>query len=287
MVINDQHKIFDVMPQIVDGRTLVPMRGIFEEFGAEIMWEQSTRTVTAKVGDKAIVLIVDNPVAKVNDADVTLDVAAQIVDGRTMVPVRFVAEALGCNVDWDGDTRTVIISGGDIPIKVGNMATSTYINDYTGIGFNLPEGWSFKTREEINQMYGIVADMMNTNNLTSLLEQKGSYLDMMASDPSGDNIQVTLNTSFGISEEAYCQQLVSSLAQQVASYGINVKNVTLANKNVIGAKLNGVQIESEYNGVNVYQLILVKNVGDYSILYTISSSVEANLDIIAMNLFVL
>lgn len=296
--INGQNKVFDVMPQIVDGRTLVPMRGIFEEFGADIHWDEKTRTVKATVGDITVTLIVNYPRGDVNGKDVNLDVPPKIIDGRTMVPVRFIAEALGCKVDWDGNSQTVIITGkitgntdgtsdSSKDLTIGEMESLEYKNHSLGIGFKLPNGWIFLSREEINDLYGYVGKIMNIDDYMTVLEANGSYLDMSASSPLGDNIQVTVNKSFGISEKEYCQQVALSLSQQVASYGINVKNIECVNINITGAVLDGVKIESEYNGVNVYQLILVKNVGEYSILYTISALDKAKLNDIAINLFVL
>ena len=112
VTINDKAQTYDVMPVIDNGRTLVPMRGIFEALGADILWDDATKTVTGTKDGTKITLQIGNTLAKVNDNDVTLDVAAKIIEGRTMVPVRFISEALGCNVDWNGDTKTVIINSG-------------------------------------------------------------------------------------------------------------------------------------------------------------------------------
>ncbi len=103
---------YDVMPVIQNGRTLVPMRGIFEALGADINWDDASKTVTGTKGDVKIVLQIGNNVASVNGKDTTLDVAATIVEGRTMVPARFISESLGCNVAWEDSTKTVIINSG-------------------------------------------------------------------------------------------------------------------------------------------------------------------------------
>ncbi|MBE7046863.1 MAG: copper amine oxidase N-terminal domain-containing protein [Ruminococcaceae bacterium] len=110
ITIDGEAKTFDVMPQIIDGRTLVPMRAIFESLGAEVGWDDATKTATGKTATTTVSLTIDKKAAKVNNKVIALDVAAQIIEGRTMVPARFVAESLGCKVDWDGNTKTVIIS---------------------------------------------------------------------------------------------------------------------------------------------------------------------------------
>lgn len=100
----------DVPPQIVGGRTLVPVRAIFESLGANIAWDDNTKTVTATTPDKTIQLTLNSANANINGTPVTLDVPAQSINGRTMVPARFVAEALGCAVDWDSQNQIVKIS---------------------------------------------------------------------------------------------------------------------------------------------------------------------------------
>ena len=103
-----------VDPQIVNGRTMVPMRKIFEVFGTKVDWEGETKTVTAQKDDMQIILQIDNTEAKLIKAGeepktITLDSAPVIINDRTMVPVRFIAESLSKKVGWDSDNRTVII----------------------------------------------------------------------------------------------------------------------------------------------------------------------------------
>ena len=100
---------FDQPPIIENGRTLVPLRVIFEALGAEVTWEDETQTVGATKGDTVISLQIGSAEMKINDTVKTLDVPAKLVNSRTLVPVRAVAEAFGCKVGWDGVTNTVII----------------------------------------------------------------------------------------------------------------------------------------------------------------------------------
>lgn len=101
---------FDVPPQIIDERTMVPLRVIFEAMGAKVDWNGEMRTVTASTADTTVKMTVDNTEMYINGAAVTLDVPPQIVDDRTLVPARAVAESFGAEVDWDGETDTVIIT---------------------------------------------------------------------------------------------------------------------------------------------------------------------------------
>lgn len=100
---------FDQNPIIVNSRTMVPLRVIFEALGASVEWTQETQTVTSVKGNTTISMTIGNAEMVKNDTIIVLDVAPQIVGDRTLVPVRAVAESFNCDVDWDGETRTVII----------------------------------------------------------------------------------------------------------------------------------------------------------------------------------
>lgn len=100
----------EVMPQIRDGRTLVPMRAIFEALGAEVKWDNDSREASGKLGETVVTLKIDSKTAYVNGQPKELDVPATIVSGRTLVPARFIAESLGAEVDWDNESRTVLIN---------------------------------------------------------------------------------------------------------------------------------------------------------------------------------
>ena len=100
----------EVMPQIRDGRTLVPMRAIFEALGAEVKWDNDSREASGKLGDTVVTLKIDSKTAYVNGQPKELDVPATIVSGRTLVPARFIAESLGAEVGWDNESRTVLIN---------------------------------------------------------------------------------------------------------------------------------------------------------------------------------
>lgn len=110
VTVNGQQLNFKVAPVVVQGRTLVPLRAIFESLGVTVSWDDASRTVTATKNGVVITLPVGKTEATKNGQPVTLDVPATIVDGSTMVPVRFVSESLGASVDWNATTRTVTIN---------------------------------------------------------------------------------------------------------------------------------------------------------------------------------
>jgi len=110
VVLNSKELSFDVPPQIIDDRTMVPMRAIFEALGADVEWSGDTQTITATQGDTIITMQIGNAAIIVNGEAITLDVSPLIVDGRTLVPVRAVAEGLNADVEWNAGTRTVMIT---------------------------------------------------------------------------------------------------------------------------------------------------------------------------------
>ena len=100
---------FDQPPIIVSGRTLVPVRAVVEAMGGEVCWDDVTQTATLILGEDIIKLTIDNTTAYLNDEEKILDVAPQIINSRTLMPIRFVAESFDYQVDWDEETQTVLI----------------------------------------------------------------------------------------------------------------------------------------------------------------------------------
>ncbi|MBR2477057.1 MAG: copper amine oxidase N-terminal domain-containing protein [Clostridia bacterium] len=111
--IDDVQIDFDVEPIIESGRTLVPMRRIFEALGAKVDWVDETKTAVAVKDDLKIEITIDSNQMFKNQEIVELDVPAKLIDGRTLVPARAVSEGLGCKVEWNGDLRRVDITTTD------------------------------------------------------------------------------------------------------------------------------------------------------------------------------
>lgn len=109
MNVNGSNIIMDAAPYVKAGRTYVPVRYLGDALGAETAWDADTKTVTVTKGDKAVVLVIGSKTAKVNGADVAMDVAPEITGGRTMLPARYVAEGLGYAVGWNAVLQQVVI----------------------------------------------------------------------------------------------------------------------------------------------------------------------------------
>ncbi len=109
--VDDQSVEFDQKPVIQNGRTLVPFRKIFEALGAEVTWNNDTQQVKAIRKGTEISFVIGEKVLLINQKDtIIMDVKPQIINSRSMVPLRAVSEALGVQVDWNSDERIITIN---------------------------------------------------------------------------------------------------------------------------------------------------------------------------------
>lgn len=97
----------DQEPVLKENRTLVPVRALLENIGAEVKWDQKAQKVSAKKDDMDIELIIGSKVAKVNGKEVNLDVPAEVLNNRTMIPLRFISENLGYKVKFDNENSPI------------------------------------------------------------------------------------------------------------------------------------------------------------------------------------
>ncbi|MHB9144377.1 MAG: polysaccharide deacetylase family protein [Symbiobacteriia bacterium] len=117
VLVDDQPLGMEVAPALVNGRMLVPLRAIFEALGAAVDYNDEKRQITAAKEGRRVILWPDDPLARIDERLLWLDAAPQVYDGRTLVPVRFVSEALSAAVDWVGATRTVVIRRAPQPLE--------------------------------------------------------------------------------------------------------------------------------------------------------------------------
>ncbi len=114
MTVNGAKQAIDAegtVPVIVNDRTLVPIRAIIESMGGIVGWDSEKREVSLDYNGDKIWLVIDSTAAYLNGSERELDTAPCIINDRTMLPIRFIAESFGFEVGWDGDTQTVTISG--------------------------------------------------------------------------------------------------------------------------------------------------------------------------------
>ena len=108
---NDEIINFDVEPVIENGRTLVPLRAIFETMGCAVYYsaKDGKQTVSARRANDNLLITIGENKMYFNGEEKALDVPAKITEGRTLVPLRAISEAFDCEVHWYGDTKTIRI----------------------------------------------------------------------------------------------------------------------------------------------------------------------------------
>lgn len=158
-----------VEPQIINDRTMVPMRKIFETLGATVEWDGENRIVTGTKEDTEIKLQIGSNIATKTVSgetkNIELDVTPTIVDGRTLVPVRFIAESLDKTVGWDSDNRTVVIMDSNFIIeKLKKDASNLY--EYITTDFEKLDTFELTVALDGKLKYTDSEDRSNNTNLT-------------------------------------------------------------------------------------------------------------------------
>ena len=100
----------ETTPIIQDNRTLMPIRAIVEAMDGKVQWDSNTRTTILSYNNNEIQLTVDSNIAKLNGNNTELDTAPVIINGRTLLPIRFIAESFGFNTSWDSKTKSITIT---------------------------------------------------------------------------------------------------------------------------------------------------------------------------------
>ena len=109
-VVNGEEKTMDSVAIVHNSRTMVPMKYAAEAFGAKVEWDKDTRTAVITHGENTIKLPIDGNIIYVGEKQIEMDTKALVVEGRTMLPLAYIAQSLGLVTSWDGATKTVKIT---------------------------------------------------------------------------------------------------------------------------------------------------------------------------------
>lgn len=135
MTVNGQEKNIDddgTAPTIVNDRTLVPVRAIIESMGGSVNWDSDTSTAMLEYNNDIITLTIGSETAYFNDNANTLDTAPQIINDRTMLPIRFIAESFKFDVEWEQGTQTITIKSNTLNPTVTTEPTIAPDNQTNG-----------------------------------------------------------------------------------------------------------------------------------------------------------
>jgi len=173
---NNELLTFDVSPKIIDGRTMVPMRVIFEKLGANVTWDESTNTAHAYNYDerKGVSVTVGLPhMLDIYRNIIPLDVPAIIDNNRTLIPLRAVSEAFGCKVEWDGTSQIVRITTNDF-VDFSKETESQSVIEAANVKEFL-EAIGNNTKIVLTSDYYNLSEVTDANN--DHLEKQVLYLD--------------------------------------------------------------------------------------------------------------
>lgn len=127
--INGKDITSEVAPQLINERTMVPVRAILEEIGAKVSWNEETKTITAEKGNTKFSVTLGDDFYTVDGNVVAMDTRAVVVKNRLLVPARYVAQAFGLKVEWNNDDKTVYISDGSVTTEETTETTTEKIDD--------------------------------------------------------------------------------------------------------------------------------------------------------------
>lgn len=165
-------------PLIIDGTVLVPMRPLFEAHGAKLIWNSAAKTVTATKDSNTLTYRIGEYNADFNSKPVSLMVPGQIVDGSTLMPLRFVSETLGSSVKWNPDTRKVHISSPlslDTTVRWGvNLRSEPNANSASATGVMLSAGEKVHVIREVDAFW---LEVRTQDNKHGYISAKPKYTD--------------------------------------------------------------------------------------------------------------
>ena len=212
MTVNGVEKEIDpgreTAPVIINNRTLLPIRAVVEEMGGEVSWNEETKEVTLTYGTDEIKLTIDSTTAYLNGTAQALDAAPQVINDRTMLPIRFVAESFHFTVEWNGEDQVITITKADASNTSDNAQASDNLVLISGGAFTMGSKNDEPEREADEVLHEVTVSSfyMSKTELT-----QGEYQSLMGNNPSeskGDDLPITNITWYDAIR--YCNELSKS-----------------------------------------------------------------------------
>ena len=215
-------------PLIVSGRTLVPIRAIIEAFDGTVSWDGIKNTVTLKMDDDSIKLVIGKNTAYLNNKSHTLDVAPAIINERTMLPLRFIAESFNLGVAWDDETNTVSVIrnlfDADEYKRLMAMLPSYTNKPYTQINGNKP---FFKDYEIIDGSFEYYSNLDNLDRCNVAMASVGLDIMPTESRESISSVKPTgwINVPYDIVDGRYLYNRCHLIGFQLTGENANKRNL--------------------------------------------------------------
>ncbi len=170
VIVDDGKLNMDVEPTVIDGRTFVPLRAIFEALDAQVSWIPETSSVLSRKGDITVNLTLGSNIMYVDGHEYILDVPAFAKDGRTLVPVRAVSEAYDCTVSWNSALNTVHIMSEEYP----DWNIPPYSNTpYVAVNNNVPFFNIADYKPDFFEIYNTFDDSGRCTYVMAMLAKEG------------------------------------------------------------------------------------------------------------------
>lgn len=170
----------------------------------------------------------------------------------------------------------------DVNLLIGEAEGNTYENAFLGIGFNLPEGWTFYTQEQINALNNITQDMLE-DDITEQIQNANIIYDMYALDQYGNSVNVNLEklsaiAAVGIDEKTYVEASMEQIPEALGQMGATNIEVKAASAKLDGSEHAALDISCTSNGVNIYEKIICIKEGQYMASVTLATTYENTTD---------
>lgn len=235
----------DAYPTIINGSTMVPLRAIVEAYGGSVAWDNASQKVTLALGKNVVELIVDSTTALVNGKNIAMTTPAQIINSKLMVPVRFVSENLGMNIEWLEKAKVIRISYGKDRIESNLKSTDdgyfVYTDDVMGAQFTYPQEFGKpEVSREINYYLTLITEKNGVESKIEITYVGGEEGRLYKYYNRGDIILPLSDTNSGI--EMIKQFSYSYKLNEVTIFGKNESVIIIKWDTYIGHSVS----EAEY-----------------------------------------
>lgn len=254
IVINDNTVSSDVPPIIEDGRTLVPLRVVMEYLGAQVTYTNTTKTITVVKSNTILTLTLNKNTVFKNGENIKLDVPAKLVSGRTVVPLRFIGQALGSNVEWQHESKTVVIGAPGSGSTPSDSGGESGYDDYVPV-VSIPDSTTPNWANIEKEILDLVNKTRGDHGLTPLVWMN-ELADMARShsdDMATNNFFSHSSETTGTPNDRAVKIGLPGAAENIAAGYRDAQSVHDAWMTSPGHRANILNPDYRYIGVGYYQ----------------------------------
>ena len=255
----------DMPPVILEDRTLVPARAVFETMGAEVAWNAQTKEVYVKKENDVVILKIDDEIGTKNGIAFIMDVPAKIINDRTVIPVRAVSEALGCEVGWDAKKRIVTIEEKQQQEIEDTVGDETADENTENTNENIDISLDANTNTDIN--FGTdtnIVENTNTNVNNNASTDNNTNINNSVNTNTNTNVNNSTNTNTNTNVNN------STSTNNNANTNNNVNTNTGNNTGVVpteNSKVTGVVVPASSSAPQIFTITTSAQIAKYQNVY--------------------